>query len=264
MNAPVLGDQLYEIIITTEEALFGLGKYIQLAYESFEHTATKIKQSTEEKFTLKFPIGQHPSGKTMLGESKYDKDNLFQHYVHLAHIELPRTAIYHLVTFTETMFLDIIQAIVLSYPKNLGEDKQISISTVLDCDTIESIHLAAVNSFLNKLAYSDSKKFVEEVKRISGCNLLEIPAYHRYIEMKATRDIFIHNKGIANKTYIQKSGSHARVMAGELLPINLNYFLSAYESCIQIAEHLQDALHRKWHSPKYEASKEHKKNGENV
>ncbi len=261
MNTPILGDQLYHITRDTSGAMFQLGRYIQLAYESFRHTAQEINKSTKKTFNLKYPIGQHASGRTMLGELEYDKDNLLQHYNHLGLDELPLTAIYHLVTFTETMLLDIIRTVVLSFPKKLSKKRKIPISTVLSCDTIESIHLAAIDSFLHELSYQSPMEFTESVREIIGCNLLDIPAYPRYIEVKATRDIFIHNKGRVNKIYVQKSSPHARGKVGDTLSVDTNYFLSAYESCFQITFELQGALHKIWHSPEYEASKNLEKNG---
>ncbi|MCA9408486.1 MAG: hypothetical protein KC733_07340 [Candidatus Omnitrophica bacterium] len=91
---------------------------------------------------------------------------------------------------------------------------------------------------------------------IGSTNLLEIPAFHQYVEVKATRDIYIHNQGIANQIYIEKSASHARVKKGAGLPITVDYFLQAYESCLQINEYLRESLHEKWPSSEYEASKE--------
>ena len=65
-------------------------------------------------------------------------------------------------------------------------------------------------------------------------------------------DIYIHNRGIANETYIRKAGMHARVSAGMNLPVDIQYFLETYESCLQMAEWMESKLHQHWHSSDFE------------
>src|SRR5690606_24248426 len=76
--------------------------------------------------------------------------------------------------------------------------------------------------------------------------------FHRYIEVKASRDIFIHNQGVANEIYARKAGSHARVTPGMLLPADAAYFLESYESCLRVSEWLEQELHDHWHSSDFE------------
>ncbi len=42
-------------------------------------------------------------------------------------------------------------------------------------------------------------------------------------EIKASRDILVHNKGIVNATYVSKAGSRARFRDGERLEIPERY-----------------------------------------
>lgn len=44
------------------------------------------------------------------------------------------------------------------------------------------------------------------------------------MECKATRDIIVHNAGIINKIYIEKTGSNARGIIGEEIVIDKLYF----------------------------------------
>jgi len=48
-----------------------------------------------------------------------------------------------------------------------------------------------------------------------------------FAEMKASRDIIVHNSGIANDLYIAKSGKKARARPGDRLQINRAYFEGA-------------------------------------
>ncbi len=248
----MIGDNLYKTLLNNQLAVSKIGELAQLAYEAYKIAATSVEEGTQDELTLKYPIGQDLAGETMMGQITYKKPDLIQHYVYLADFALPQSAIYQLVTLTEAMLGDIVRTIIRAYPKKLSGKRTVSISMVLSCETLESVHLAAVDSLLNELSYKSPRDFAEEIGKIIQCNLLEIPAYHRFIEVKATRDIHIHNRGIANDVYVSKSGTHARVASGQHLPINNNYFLTAYEACFQVIETLIDELHKHWPSPEYE------------
>ena len=148
---------------------------------------------------------------------------------------------------------DLIRQVVFRYPNKLSAKRQLPLTKVLEARSIEEIHLTAVNLLINELGYKSPKDFAEEVEQILSVNLLECPSYHRYIEMKATRDILLHNQGIANEVYVAKAGSHARVVAGGRIPISQLYLLEVYEECLRLIEWLEKKLHEKWHSSEYEA-----------
>jgi hypothetical protein len=123
---------------------------------------------------------------------------------------------------------------------------------VLESASIEDIHLRATDTLLNELSYKSPAEFAESMKELLSVNLLECPAFQRFVEMKATRDIYIHNQGIANDTYVRKSGPHVRVRAGMKLPVDIRYFMQSYESCLQLTEWLEKEMHERWNSSEYE------------
>jgi hypothetical protein len=89
---------------------------------------------------------------------------------------------------------------------------------------------------LNELSYKAPGEFAESMQTLISVNLLECPAFHRYMEIKATRDIFVRNRGIANDIYLRKAGSHARVKVGMVLSADIQYFLESYEHCLQVGD----------------------------
>jgi hypothetical protein len=62
----------------------------------------------------------------------------------------------------------------------------------------------------------------------------------RYIEMKASRDVIIHNNGRINQLYLDKAGGKARGSVGDLLVVNEDYF----EDVIMSAKALSGAIQR--------------------
>ena len=104
------------------------------------------------------------------------------------------------------MLGDVVRAVVVRYPHKLGGKRNISIQTVLESTSLAEVHLRATDALLNELAYKSPTEFAESVQPLLSINLLECPAFHQYVEVKATRDIFIHNSGISNDVYVRKAG----------------------------------------------------------
>src|SRR3546814_7747594 len=64
---------------------------------------------------------------------------------------------------------------------------------------------------------------------ISGAKLDEALS-RKWFEVKATRDIIVHNSGIANDTYLKKAGDLHRVGDGQQLPVDADYFADTLSS----------------------------------
>lgn len=248
-----LGNQLNRTAQHTIFELLGQGELAQLAHSAFDWVASQIRDGDDEDLTLSYPVGYRPSHEPMLGSLTYKKEDLIQRYAFLTHTQMPANGLYQLAMLIEVMLVDILRRIIVKYPAKLGSKRQVPLKNILGATSLEEVQLAATDSFINELTYKSPAAFAQEIEQILSVNLLECPAYHQYIEMKATRDILIHNGGIANETYTNKSGTHARVQPGVVLPVDQIYFLQSYEACLQFAEWLEDQLHGNWHSSELEA-----------
>lgn len=246
-----IGNRLNRMLHNAINAVFVQGELAQLSHTAFDEAVTKINSENREKYELTYPVGYKPTKEPIVGTLTYKKDDLISRYVYLAHTQVPANGIYQLAMIMEILFSELIRTVVLEYPQKIGSKRQIQIKDVLASNSIEELRVVATDSLLNELSYKSPKDFAEEARGLLSVNLLECPAYHVYIEMKATRDVFIHNGGIANQIYLTKAGSHARVKVGQSLPISQPYFLEVYEACLQLMEWLEEELHRTWHSSEY-------------
>lgn len=255
MTSVNLGNQLNQRVHQAIGLIFRIGELSQLAYLAFEKFAKDIGESEHEELEFQYPIGVNPDRSLMLGNAKYSKPILISQYQYLAEHQLALNGIYQLVTTIESMLGDVCRRVILAYPKKLGSKKSVPFANVIEAQSLESLHLFAADSLLHELSYKSPKDFADAMKDITGVNLLEVPAFHRYIEVKATRDIHIHNQGVANDIYVAKADSHARVAVGTTLPVDVQYFLQAYEAALQVAEILEKKLHEQWPSSEYEQRK---------
>lgn len=250
-----LGDEINEALQSSFGTLFKQGEFYQLAYEAFRFTAQAVTDGMSEPIRFKYPIGVANNGQPLIGETEYSRESFLEHHRLLTDFALPNTGILGLVTTLEAVFSHLIRIIILRYPQKLGKKKKVSVDVILRYEDLSNIHNAIIDEVLNELTYKSPKEFAESAVDIFGINLLEIAAYHRYIEIKATRDIYVHNQGIANDIYLAKAGSHARAKQGERLHLDNNYFLISYETCLKLLEELEVKFHEIWPSDAYEQRK---------
>jgi hypothetical protein len=255
MTVPDLGNQLNRIVNSARSILFRQSELAQLTYGAFDIAYQKVHAADGDTIELAYPVGWTAERKPIMSTRKYSKQQLMTEYQFLAVKQLAINGVLHLVTVIEAMNEDLLRAVIAKYPKKLGADRKISIGSVLECGSIEAIHTHAIDTLLNELAYKSPADFAEAIRKQMGINLMECTAFHRYIELKATRDIYIHNRGIASRTYIQKAGQHARVREGMFLPVDAQYFLESFEQCVQLTEWWEEQFHGKWHSSEFETRK---------
>jgi hypothetical protein len=206
MNAFNLGNQLNSIVLSTRAALVSLSEHAELTFAAFDLAYGAVKNNTNETIELTIPVGWGADHLPISIQNKYTKQELLFKIQYLAFDQLAKNGVIQLVTIMEAMTEDILRAVLKKYPSKLAKDKKLSIGAVLEATTIEAVHSHAVDTVLNELAYRSATEFAEAVHKLTDITLMEFPAFHRYLEVKATRDVHIHNRGFANTIYIRKSG----------------------------------------------------------
>jgi hypothetical protein len=256
MSSESIGNRLNRIVSDARGALFEQGELAQLTYGAFDIASRTIEDHESDEIEITYPVGYRSDRQPIETTWTYAKADLLARYQFLAFQQLAINGLVQMVTIVEAMLGDVIRAVVLKYPQKLGGKRQIPLQAVLQAHSIEEIHLRATDSLLNELGYKSPADFAESLDGLLAVNLLKCLAFHRYMEIKASRDIFIHNRGLANEIYIRKAGSHARVEAGYKLPADVPYFLESYEACLQLADWLEERLHEHWHSSECEERKD--------
>lgn len=206
--------------------------------------------SAEGTFKFQYPVGVRADGSLIPGQLRdYPREEVVAKYEQLATVSLAVSGVYQVVTTVEYWIAQLVVLIVGRYPKKLGRKRQIDLGTLLGCKTIESVHQSIAESFINHVMYKSPAEYADEIREVLGCDLKSLPPFWRFIEVKATRDVWIHGGGTANDIYAGKAGSHARVAAGRHLPITVPYFLAAYETALQPVESVHKELEDTWPPP---------------
>jgi hypothetical protein len=252
MSTTSIGDILYRLVSASRNLLFRQGELTQLTYTAFDVVVKNLNNFSGETIELSYPVGLRPDRTAISSVWKYGKDDLLRRYHYLAFQQLPLNGLVQIVIIVEALLGDIVRAVVIKYPQKLGAKRSVPLQVVLEAKTIEDVHLRATDALLNDLSYKSPSEFAQLVEPLLSLNLLECPAFHRYVEVKAARDIYIHNRGIVNETYLRKAGSHVRARADQLLPVDIQYFLESYEHCLQLTEWLEGELDERWPSSERE------------
>lgn len=223
---------------------------VQFASESFELTARGVSEAEKVEYDLKFPIGVNSDG-TVLPSTprKMSKQDVLKRYHDLLYQDLPVAGLYQIVSLTEVWLTEILRAILVAFPKKMGDKRQVSVAAVLQAKSLQSVQIAATDALLHELTYKSPADFAEAAAKILDFNLDELQTYRRYVEIKATRDIWVHNMGVANETYLRKAASHARVKDGHYLPVNMGYLLQSFEYVLVLVEDTHAKLAETWPPP---------------
>jgi len=133
--------------------------------------------------------------------------------------ELPLVCLYQIVAHFEAFFFDFLALLLLHNPHALSAKRQVTVGEVLEAAQYETLLERLIQAELAGLRYSSPADWFAFLRRIVNLDAIKDTDIARLAELKATRDVCIHNRGIANEIYLGKSGAQARVRAGEQLPV---------------------------------------------
>jgi hypothetical protein len=129
-----------------------------------------------------------------------------------------------LTTILESFVFDFLRLLLTNDPRHLAQKKQIEVGVVLAAADKDAIVWLIVERELNELKYDRPRAWFDYLNRIVNLGCPTQDEIERVAEMKAARDLVIHNAGIVNAIYLDKAGSKARYALGETVVIDRAYF----------------------------------------
>jgi len=143
-----------------------------------------------------------------------------------------------LTTVFEAFLFDFLQLLLTHDPRHLAQKKQIEVGVALSAADRDALVLLIAERELNELKYDRPKAWFDYLNRIMKLGCPTDDEIERIAEMKAARDLLIHNSGIVNQTYRDKAGTKARYVVGDKLVIDRPYF----DDCWVLAKKLVDDI----------------------
>jgi len=146
------------------------------------------------------------------------------------------------VALTENYLADMLRLIFRGYPEKLGgKDKTIDLDLVLAADSLDDVLSAVIERQIHSVFYDRPEKYFSYLDSVlSVC--IDEHLKETYAEVKATRDILVHNNGVVNAIYRRKAGKRARASEGELIPIDDAYFDTAIRSMKELIQSVYSQL----------------------
>lgn len=146
----------------------------------------------------------------------------------------------HFVAIFEDYFFGLVRHWLVSYPGRLSR-KQVEMSAILKAPDKIAIIGSVVERELNELRYERLTDWFAYLEQLSNFGCPTAAEIEQLAEIKASRDILVHNKGIVNATYLSKAGSLGRYKVGERLEISEQYHRESWELISKVVRELSAA-----------------------
>jgi hypothetical protein len=135
----------------------------------------------------------------------------------------------HFVSLFEDFVFGLLRVWLVTYPESLSK-KHVEFGTILNASDRVSIILSVVDRRLDELKYKRVAEWFDYLKELTNLACPTEDEIAKLAEIKASRDILVHNNGMANATYIDKAGALARCRDGEGLEIPEQYHRESWET----------------------------------
>lgn len=135
-------------------------------------------------------------------------------------------------------------------PKGGDSGRPVPLQMVVDADDLEDLYESLIEQRIQSIFYAEPKEYCAYFNAISE---LEIPekSFEQFFEIKATRDLIVHNSLLVNELYRKKAGALARGELGDRLKVKKDYF----EACLSAMKKLSGTIEKR-------TREKHGKNGE--
>jgi hypothetical protein len=150
----------------------------------------------------------------------------------------------HFVALLEDFLFELLRHWLAAYPASLSR-KQVEMSMILKAPDKGAIILTAVDKELNELKYERVSDWFAYLDRLANLGCPTSEEIETVAEIKTSRDILVHNNGIANATYVSKAGSRARYRDGDRLEIPEPYHRASWETINKVVRDVSTAAMRK-------------------
>jgi hypothetical protein len=150
----------------------------------------------------------------------------------------------HFVSLFEEFFFDLLHLGLVADPGSLAK-KQLEFGIVLKAPDRAAITHAVVDKELNELKYERVTDWFEYLEKLVKLGCPTTDEMEKIAEIKASRDILVHNKGMVNASYLLKAGKRARYKEGERLKIPEPYHRESWQTIGKVIRDISDAAIKK-------------------
>jgi len=141
----------------------------------------------------------------------------------------------------ETFFFELLKLLMANNPLSMPrKDKTLEWRIVIECADRDEILTKIIETELNQVKYETVSGWFKYLDKVITIGKLAENEREQLAEMKASRDIIVHNAGIVNDIYLKKAGALARYPKGASLEIPLDYFVESFRIVIGLVGDIGD------------------------
>jgi hypothetical protein len=133
----------------------------------------------------------------------------------------------HFVSLFEDFIFDLLRCWLLAHPGSMSK-KTVELGTLLQMGEIGAVVANVVERELNEIKYGRLASWFTSLNSLVKLDCPTPEEIEQLAEIKATRDVLVHNRGIANATYRSKAGALTRAQDGELLELPTSYHIASW------------------------------------
>lgn len=192
-----------------------------------------LQQISSDPVFLNHRVFNVPSSKSSLKTVPREPDRVQAIINNALNFEFFYSVLVYLVAQVEGYLNDVISTTLqfdnrrlLISVQGIDAVKKIDVSEILSSDSKDALIRTLIKQQLTALFYASPALQFEYIKKVLEVELKE-NIQNEWIELKATRDLIVHNYGVVNEVYIRKCGSYSRGELGEKIVVDRLYFENA-------------------------------------
>jgi hypothetical protein len=133
-----------------------------------------------------------------------------------------------LVSLFEHFVFDVLRALFLDDPRRLSSSRQVDVGTIVTASTRDVLLEQLAERELNELKYKNVDAWFERLRSLVSVAGPSADIVGALAELKATRDILVHNRAVINDIYLRKAGPRARGTLGDRIIVSGEYFRDSW------------------------------------
>ena len=158
---------------------------------------------------------------------------------------IPKWAFINFITIFETWLSDVLREILRAYPQKIRRDK-VDSAIIIDSSSHEECLEKLIDEELIRLSYASTKEFTKRLQEITSTDIESVSELLDVYELKAARNIILHNRGIVNEKYLKQAGEKARAQIGEEIKLDSESLINSFNILESFVTEVSDKLVKKY------------------
>ena len=154
--------------------------------------------------------------------------------------QLAEATFQQFLSIFENYLFDLLRLWLQAYPQSLI-GKQVDVRAVLEAPDKAAVISQVVQRELTDVFYDRPAGWFEYLEKRARLGCPTPDEVNRIAEAKATRDVFVHNRGVANALYRSKAGPLARYEDGQRVDIPEQYHRDTWELIRKVVGDISNA-----------------------